>query len=163
MFILNFNFRSLARIASLTVLCMFLSIALAKSAQADSKHVMKKLTTTTTTTVDSDNEDQTIPDNMDTPPPMPEAAEPIRDFIINHTFGSKDGSGTADCKTSADSKDVVKDLKAECKEWIKEQKGDLKGKYMSSACEQDCADCGMSLKRCAVNGVIHYRSRSQKD
>lgn len=111
-------------------------------------------TTTTTTTVTTKTVKKGAAAQAT---PVPAESKTVDDFIMTSTFGSLTGTGTAGCKTDVLSKDVVKELKGDCKDWLNERKAELKGKYQTGTCQEECADCGMGLKRCAVNGTIHYR------
>jgi hypothetical protein len=73
-----------------------------------------------------------------------------KDFLVTSAFGP------TQCKTEAIAKEAVKDLKSECNTWIKERKNDLGAKFLTGTCNDSCTDCTMGLKRCQVNGLVHY-------
>lgn len=73
------------------------------------------------------------------------------------TFGARGQTGLAGCKTDDVLKSAVKDLKADCRAWINDQKKELKSRFLTSSCEELCDDCGMSLRRCHVLGTISYK------
>jgi len=73
-----------------------------------------------------------------------------KDFVLNATFGP------SDCKTGTVLKDSVRELKEECNTWLKERRGDLKDKYQTGTCSEECSDCGTALKRCLIKGLVHY-------
>lgn len=109
--------------------------------------------TTTITTVDEDGDDIAF-DPVST---STSTTTEVQEGEVTTTFGSKATSGTAGCKTEELNKAVVRDLKSDCKAWVKDQRADLKGKFHTSTCEEQCSDCGMSLQRCNVVGSIKYR------
>lgn len=125
---------------------------LAQDSTSKSK-TTKTTTTTTITTTTTKGETDEVPPASAEMTPAPTATQ---DFVITSTFGSKATSGTAGCKTHALAQDVVKKLKAECTGWMNERKAELKSKYQTGTCEEDCTDCGMSLQRCTVTGAVHY-------
>lgn len=111
---------------------------------------------TTTTTVITKESDEPVPEpTKSTPTPAPAHSE-AKENVKTATFGTLGLSGTAGCKTEELSKGAVSDLKGDCKAWIKDQKADLKDKYLTGSCDEVCEDCGMSLRRCAVKGTVHY-------
>lgn len=112
--------------------------------------VRKTTTTVTTKEVESDTDDESVP-----VPPVEAPVEP-KESVKTANFGSKSQSGLTGCKTEALSNSLVKDLKADCSAWVKDQKSELKAKFLTSSCEESCDDCGMSLKRCSVKGSVHY-------
>jgi hypothetical protein len=75
---------------------------------------------------------------------------------IEETFGPASGAGNAGCKIDELARSSIDSLKADCNAWIKGQKSDLKAHFLTGACKEKCDDCGMSLKRCAVTGSVHY-------
>lgn len=86
-----------------------------------------------------------------------ETTLPERESVATARFGVSSGqSGLSGCKTEALSKNVIKDLKADCLAWVKDQKADLKTRFLTSSCEESCEDCGMSLRRCFVTGTVKY-------
>lgn len=105
--------------------------------------------TTTITTVESEGEDW--------PTDASPSPSPIQESEITATFGSKATTGMAGCKTEELSKNVIKELKADCKAWLKDQKADLKNRYSTGVCEESCSDCSMGLQRCNVKGTVRYR------
>jgi hypothetical protein len=85
------------------------------------------------------------------PPDFNQSSNPnAKDFLVNSTFGP------SQCKTQDLAKEITKDLKTECKAWIKERKDDLGSKYLTGSCSEQCEDCTMGLKQCSVKGVVHY-------
>ncbi len=117
------------------------------SARAEEAPRVKK-STTTITVKESENET----DDEPKPTSTPEEKERVKTV----TFGSRAQSGTLGCKTEELIAGVIKDLKADCAAWVKDQKAELKGRYLTSSCEESCSDCGMSLQRCIVTGTVHY-------
>lgn len=85
----------------------------------------------------------------------------ISESEVSTVFGSQATSGLAGCKTEELSKGVVKGLKDDCRAWVKDQKGDLGRRFLTSSCEETCTDCGMSLERCNVTGTVRYHKSSQ--
>jgi|GEM_PF-2870731 len=150
------------RIESLLLLLAMVALVMiftVRSAQAEtSRHT--RTTTTTTVESDDDGSEEYAPPADAVPAPKNMKAPKAGGFIdatMSQTFGSKATTGMAGCKTEALSKDVVKDLKRECADWVKEQKSDLGKNYLGNTCEESCDDCGMSLVRCKVTGTIRYR------
>lgn len=143
-----FTMKIMRQLVSIAV-ALFLTFTLAASANAEAVKKVKK-SSTTITTVESEGED-----DGDTAAPAAPTAEPT-EKEITAVFGSKSQSGMAGCKTEDAKKQVVKDLKGDCNAWIKDQKADLKSRYLTSSCEEKCEDCGMSLLRCSVVGTIRY-------
>lgn len=131
----------------LPVLALTAVFAFATLSEAETRQVRKR--TTTVTEVESEGEDETTEDPSATPTPVTESE-------ITTKFGSKATTGTAGCKTEELAKGVVRDLKSDCAAWLKDQKSQLKGRYLTGTCEEDCNDCGMSLQRCNVNGTVRY-------
>lgn len=84
--------------------------------------------------------------------PVTEEVEKVK----TATFGSRSQSGMAGCKTEELLKDAIKDLKADCGAWVKDQKAELKSRFLTSSCEEICDDCGTGLRRCHVLGTISY-------
>jgi hypothetical protein len=133
------------------LISLFTMFEISTSAHAEtSKHVRKS--TTTVTTSESDGEDA----SGDIASDPTKAAGETTEKEMKATFGSKAQSGLAGCKTEELRKSAVKDLKGDCNAWIKDQKADLKARYLNSSCEEKCEDCGMALQRCYVSGTIHY-------
>ncbi len=115
-------------------------------------------TTTTTTTTESTSSDERS--DADVASTSPGAGSTIdvetREGVITTKFGSKAASGLTGCKTEDVANSKIKDLKGDCNAWLKDRKSELKIKYLTGTCEEDCSDCGMSLKRCTVTGSVHY-------
>lgn len=144
------NLRTRAFIFSLTLLILLVLAGFTNVANAESsKRVRKKTTTITTIEAESDDvDDEELPDNQ---------GAPEREGVMTAVFGGSSGqSGLAGCKTDNLSKNLIKDLKADCQAWVKDQKAELKKRFLTSSCEESCEDCGMSLKRCHVNGTVKY-------
>lgn len=149
----------------MTLLLILLTARLAKA--ETTRHTRTSTTTTTTTDSDDDGEGYAPPPGAAIPPPNfpppgvanpnPPAKPGFVESQMTQTFGSKATSGMAGCKTEALSKGVIKDLKAECAAWVKEQKTDLGKNYLGNTCEDSCDDCDMSLVRCHVTGTVRYR------
>jgi len=116
-----------------------------REAQAEEAPRVKK-STTTITVKESENEDD------DEAKATLEEKERVKSVI----FGSRAQSGTLGCKTEELIGGVIKDLKSDCAAWVKDQKAELKGRFLTSSCEESCTDCGMSLQRCIVTGTVHY-------
>lgn len=76
---------------------------------------------------------------------------------LKATFGSKSGTGMSGCKTEELAAKAVKALKSDCNAWLKDRQAELKSKYLVGTCDEECDDCGMHLKRCAVEGKVRYR------
>ena len=146
------NLKIRALIFGLALIASFALITLTSVANAETK-TRKKTVTITTTEKDLDEDDEVMEDLG-----IKTTAEPKeRESIATARFGAKPGqSGTSGCKTEDLSKDVIKDLKSDCNAWVKDQKAELKSRFLTSSCEEACEDCGMSLKRCAVNGSVKY-------
>lgn len=102
----------------------------------------------TTTIIEKD---ETVEEAEDTTP-----SELPKESEITAKFGSKATSGMAGCKTEDLSQKLVRNLKSDCAAWLKDRKAELKGKYLTGSCEESCADCGMHLQRCVVDGVVRY-------
>lgn len=137
----------------LAVLVLMAIIILARTASAEtesSARTTKSTTTVTTTTQEIDGED---PAAVATPAATPNEE---KEFIVTKIFGSKAQSGTAGCKTEELSAQHVEKLEGQCDRWVDGQKRKLKKKFQTGTCEEDCADCGTSLKRCTVTGTVHY-------
>lgn len=132
----------------LLVLFSFLTAIGPTTASAEAAKKVKK-TSTTVTTVESEGEEETPAGGVTTETRETESS-------VTAKFGSKATSGTTGCKTEDLAKSVIKDLKADCNAWVKDQKAELKGRFLTSICEESCEDCGMSLKRCSVNGTVKY-------
>ena len=132
------------------VLVVLAIISFSVSSHAEtSKQVRKRQTTVT--------EVETVGDEEEPPPPgAPPVQTPVSESEITTRFGSKATTGTAGCKTEELSKSVVRDLKSDCAAWMKDQKVQLKGRYLTGSCEEECNDCGMSLQRCNVTGTVRY-------
>jgi hypothetical protein len=131
------------------LVAMFCMLSFSYGAHAEtSKRVRKSTTTVISSESESDGEDL----SADVTKPIGEPTEKEMSAV----FGSKSQTGMAGCKTEELRKSAVKDLKGDCNAWIKDQKADLKSRYLNSSCEEKCEDCGMSLQRCFVTGTIHY-------
>jgi hypothetical protein len=77
-------------------------------------------------------------------------ATPATDFMVNSNYGP------TQCKTADALKLALKELHEECNAWLKQQKSEMGAKYQSGVCNDDCNDCGMSLRNCSVHGNVHY-------
>jgi hypothetical protein len=135
----------------LLALLMILGLVFAAPARAETVRRVRKTTTTVITKESEGDQDGDVV----APIADPVSAEP-KESVKTATFGSKGQSGTAGCKTDDLAKSAVKDLKTDCSAWVKDQKSELKGKFLTSSCDESCDDCGMSLRRCSVTGAIHY-------
>ena len=136
----------------LLALMLIASLVVSAPSKAEtSKRVRKSTTTVITKESEGDDDDDVVP-------VLETAAEP-KESVKTATFGSKGQSGTAGCKTEELSKAAIKDLKADCNAWVKDQKSELKGKFLTSSCDESCDDCGTSLRRCSVTGSVHYLLR----
>lgn len=118
-----------------------------------SVRVRRSSTKITTTSKEYEGQEDGLADDEEDERPRQTAP---KDAVKSVVFGSRGQSGLAGCKTEDLSKTVVKDLKSDCSAWLKDQKTDLKSKYLSGSCEDQCEDCGMSLRRCHVVGTMHY-------
>ena len=88
-----------------------------------------------------------------TPPPsgpLGEVTGSEHNYLVNSTFGP------SQCKTQDLSKEVAKELRAECDGWVKERKADLGNKYITGTCTEACEECNMGLRRCSYKGTVHY-------
>jgi hypothetical protein len=140
----------------LPIQVLFVLIALAfmiamQTAHAQETSDEETVTTTTTT--------KTVKRKGSTAAPPSESSETGaggKDFIVTAKFGSTATSGLAGCKTEALSKDVIKGLKSDCSAWLNDRKAELKNKFHTGTCQEQCSDCGMSLVRCTVTGEVHY-------
>ena len=129
------------------MLAFVFSAALAQAQTVKPPATVKKSTTTIIT-----KEEEGTEEEMAGKAPEEKPTE----SVITAKFGSKSGSGTAGCKTEELSKTAVKGLKSDCSAWMKDRQTELKTRYLTGSCEEECDDCGMSLKRCMVNGRVHY-------
>ncbi len=77
-------------------------------------------------------------------------ASPANDFIVTSSYGP------TQCKTADALKLGLKELREDCQAWLKQQKTEMAGKYQSGVCNDECNECGMSLKTCTVKGTVHY-------
>ncbi len=84
------------------------------------------------------------------------ASNEISESEISTVFGSQAMSGLAGCKTEELSRPVLKGLRSDCQAWIKDQRSELGKRFLTSVCEDACSDCGVSLQRCTVTGVVRY-------
>lgn len=158
---LRFSGRSPSYELQLISVLVLLAIAvfmLTRTAQAEvdldqkkskSTVVRKRTTTIIEKEEDGDSDDDDRPDR-DTDREKDERE-------IKATFGAKSGTGMAGCKTEDLAKKAVKALKSDCAAWLKDRQAELKSKYVVGTCDEDCDDCGMHLKRCAVEGKVRYR------
>jgi len=76
-----------------------------------------------------------------------------KDYVISRSFGP------TECKMAGKAKEAVGEFKNECQNWLKERKSELKGKYQTGACADQCEDCslsGVTGKTCSVQGSVHY-------
>lgn len=134
-------------VSILTALTLATPFGSTAFAQSGSTKVRKQTTTIITKESESDVDEEEVKTEPTTEP---------RENVKTVTFGSRNQSGTAGCKTEALSKPLIKDLKADCNAWVKDQKAELKSRFQTSSCEESCSDCGMSLQRCNVIGTVHY-------
>ena len=136
---------------------IFAIILIAASSPAQAQQYIRRhahtMTTTTTTTHDHDDVADDDSDSV-----YVDDLEPI-DRIVEETFGSRSGSGMTGCKTEDRANDTIKGLKSDCNAWIKDRKAELKDKFVTASCKEKCDDCGMSMQRCAVTGIVHYTLR----
>lgn len=141
------NLKTRAFIFSLTLLILLVLAGLTNVANAESvKQVRKKTITVIETESEGADQEETEPTGT---------AE--REGVITAKFGGSSGqSGLSGCKTETLSKSLIQDLKADCQAWVKDQKAELKKRYLTSSCEASCEDCGMGLKRCFVTGTVKY-------
>lgn len=114
-----------------------------------------KLTTTTETTEMSDPSGGGVGETLTT-----STTNEISESEISTVFGSQAMSGLGGCKTEELSRPVLKGLRSDCQAWIKDQHSDLGKRFLTSACEDSCTDCGMSLQRCTVTGTVRYHKGS---
>jgi hypothetical protein len=77
-------------------------------------------------------------------------ATPANDFIVNSSYGP------TQCKVADALKVGLKELRDDCQAWLKQQKSEMGSKYQSGVCNDECNECGMSLKTCTVKGTVHY-------
>jgi hypothetical protein len=134
---------------ALLIIAFTASLADAQTTTTSTSTKRVRKSTTTITQVDEDG-DVSEPTTTST-------STEVQEGEVVTTFGSRATSGTAGCKTEELNKAVIRDLKSDCKAWIKDQRADLKGKFQTSTCEESCTDCGMSLQRCNVVGTVRYR------
>jgi hypothetical protein len=75
------------------------------------------------------------------------------DFLMKKHFGPTSclASNLIDSKKD--------ELVEKCQSWTDSKKAELKKRYRTSTCEDSCNDCSTGLKRCEVNGVVHYKSK----
>jgi len=112
-------------------------------------HAEDGRTRTQTTTITTSERDE-----LSTPTPTPTPGQ--QDYLVEKVFGSKAQSGLDGCKTD-DLVEIAKaKLEKQCRAWMKERKEELGSKYQAGTCNDDCEECGTSLKRCHVKGVVHY-------
>jgi hypothetical protein len=81
------------------------------------------------------------------------ASTPIatdNDFLVTNSFGP------TQCKTGDALKVSLRELRDDCNAWLKERKVEMGGKYQTGTCNDDCSDCGASLRTCTVKGIVHY-------
>lgn len=79
------------------------------------------------------------------------------DRVLTARFGATGGTGLAGCKTEELLKGLLKELKDDCSAWIKDRKADLKDKFLTGSCEEKCESCNRGLRRCHVEGLVHYK------
>lgn len=123
-------------------------------ANAETAKVVRK-TTTTITTVETEG----ATDDEATPAPT---SETITDDELTNVFGPTATTGMTGCKTEELAKSAVRELKSDCGAWLKDQKSQLRDRYVTGTCEEQCSDCQMHLRRCAVKGMVRYSKASQK-
>lgn len=141
-------------VLTLILMALLVLAFTASLAKAETSRRVRK-TQKTITTVESESDGEELELNEETPvavaaPVTPEETE------ISTIFGSKATTSTAGCKTEELNKGVIRDLKGDCKAWVKDQKADLKKRFRTSTCEESCTDCGVSLQRCTVTGTVRY-------
>ena len=146
---LKFGFKFELIVLALT-LASFLGLSSIAAAET-TRTVRKKQTTVTE--VETEGEDE-APNSTETQAPPSSAG--AQESELTTKFGSKATTGMAGCKTEELAKGVVRDLKADCGAWIKDQKTHLKSHFLTGTCEEECNECGMSLQRCTVNGTVRY-------
>jgi len=121
-------------------------------ARAENPQGTTKVRKQTTTITVKESEGDTADDKPVSTGPVTEEVEKVK----TATFGSRSQTGMAGCKTEEALQASIKDLKADCGAWVKDQKSELKARFLTSSCEELCEDCGMSLRRCTVLGTISY-------
>ena len=132
------------------LIVLMTAFAISVPAYSESKTTVKK---TTVTSVETESDGAAAPEQSE-----PSGGNNIeRESSITAQFGSKGGTGTTGCKTEDLSKSVIKDLKADCNAWVKDQKAELKTRFLTSSCQESCEDCTMNLKRCSVTGTVRYQ------
>lgn len=139
-----------ANIAQLFISALILISATGSSISfAESTKPVVKKSVTTITTVETEGEDET-------PAPTDSPTQVTDDNELTTVFGSTATTGLAGCKTEELTKSVIRDLKSDCSAWMKDQKSQLKDKYLTGTCEEQCSDCQMGLRRCSVKGSVRY-------
>lgn len=127
------------------------SFAQSVNEKANEKPVNSKKSTVTTTITTTVSEGAGDDDTSKT-----------NETVLTATFGTKSTSGSsglAGCKTEELAKTLIKELKSDCSAWLKDRKSDLKDKYLTGSCQESCTDCSMGLRRCVVDGLVHYTSK----
>ncbi len=102
----------------LTVVAMAIVVLVATARAETTTKVVKKTTTTTSSDLDTlydDGESEEYP--------VANAKAPV-ESELSASFGSTATTGYAGCKTEELAKTAVKELKADCNAWIKDQKTD---------------------------------------
>lgn len=147
----------IVRTELLLTLAVMGAVIIVQTANAESKTRSSKSTTTITT--QTTESDEPLDESNSAPAQNAPAAAPapVEEGKMTTTFGSKATTGTAGCKTHEQSEDVIRQLKTQCNNWLKERKAELKNKYNVGTCEDECNDCGMSLQRCTVTGTVFYK------
>lgn len=140
---------TLSRLAALALGFVLLLTPLTQAQTSQGTSKVRKQTTTITVKESEGNADDDKPTSTG---PVTEEVEKVK----TATFGARSQTGMAGCKTDEVLKDAIKDLKADCGAWVKDQKSELKSRFLTSSCEEICDDCGMSLRRCTVLGTISY-------
>jgi hypothetical protein len=138
---------------ALSLLSALLLIGFVHASLANADQNTRVHTSTTTTVIKESDGIEPVESVGSQPQPPPTV---IQESVTTAKFGSKNQSGTSGCKTDELAAEVIKDLKGDCNAWVKDQKANLKDRFLVSSCEETCDDCGLGLKRCAVNGTIHY-------
>lgn len=155
-FTLPFEYIAVLLMMALLIVAFTAQAAEAQPGQTTTTTTSKRVrkSTTTITTVDEDGDDVPTTSPVST---TTSTESTVEEGEVTTSFGSKATTGTAGCKTEELNKAVVRDLKSDCKAWVKDQRADLKGRFNTSTCEESCTDCGMSLQRCNVIGTVRYR------
>jgi hypothetical protein len=169
----RFSFRlSLFTQTILVLIALALLIVMQTARAQDSSDETTSTTTTTTSTTTTTTAKKKAAKSVALPPAHESVNEttPVsssdpasgagsgetRDFIVSAKFGSTAATGLTGCKTEALLKESIKELKADCNAWLKDRKAELKNKFHTGTCQEQCSDCGMGLQRCTVTGEVHY-------